>query len=69
MVALVGHEPGLGELAAALLGMSPRSLTFKKAGACSLEWTAPGPGGTRLRWWLGPGALRAIGKKKNGSPV
>lgn len=66
VVALVGHEPELGELAAAMLGMSPRALTFKKAGACSLEWTAPGPGGTRLRWMLGPGALRAIRSKRKG---
>lgn len=66
VVALVGHEPELGELAAALLGMSPRSLAFKKAGACALEWTAPGPGGTRLRWWLAPGALRAIRLRRKG---
>ncbi len=69
VVALVGHEPELGELAAALLGMSPRSLVFKKAGACSLEWSAPGPGGTRLRWWLAPSALCAVRRKRKRSPA
>src|SRR5678810_1432158 len=31
-IALVGHEPGLGELAAQVIG-SPRALPFKKGGA------------------------------------
>jgi phosphohistidine phosphatase len=66
VVALVGHEPDLAELAAALLGMSPRALAFKKAGACSLDWSGPGPGGTSLRWWLGPGVLRAIRQRRKG---
>jgi phosphohistidine phosphatase len=67
VVALVGHEPGLSTLAAGLLGMRPEPLGFKKAGACSIEWVAPRAGESRLRWWLGPGALRALRAKRKGS--
>ena len=35
-VALVGHEPDLGELAAALLG-AQRALTFRKGGVCRID--------------------------------
>src|SRR5437016_5701883 len=39
-IALVGHEPGLGELAAHLLG-SPRALPFKKGGVCYITTQGP----------------------------
>jgi phosphohistidine phosphatase len=66
-VALVGHEPGLSALAAALLlSAEARALGFKKAGACSIDCDAPAAGRGHLRWWLGPGALRAIRSFKKG---
>jgi phosphohistidine phosphatase len=68
-VALVGHEPDLSELAAALLGMSPQGLGFKKAAACALDWSGPGPGRTSLKWWLAPAALRTLRGKRKRSAV
>src|SRR5262245_59072652 len=35
-IALVGHEPGLGELAAHLIGAS-RAIPFKKGGVCRVD--------------------------------
>ena len=59
-IALVGHEPDLGELAAVLLGAS-RPLPFKKGGMCCIdvEWQGK-PTGT-LVWFLSPAALRRMG--------
>ena len=59
-LALVGHEPDLGELAARLLG-ARGSVEFKKGGICLIETdgaTPTGPG--TLRWMLTPKALRAV---------
>ena len=59
-LALVGHEPDLGELAARLLG-ARGTVTFKKGGVCLIETdgaTPAGPGA--LRWMLTPKALRAL---------
>ena len=61
-IALVGHEPGLGELAAHLLG-SPRSLMFKKGGICQIAvqgLTSRRPG--ELVWFLPPKVLRRLPK-------
>jgi phosphohistidine phosphatase len=61
-VALVGHEPGLGELAAHLLS-SQRPLPFKKGGACRIDiqsFTSRRPG--ELEWLLTPKMLRELGK-------
>ncbi len=63
-VALVGHEPDLGELTAFLLldHVAP-FLQFKKGGACLLEF--PGPvatGRASLRWLLQPKHLRTLGQ-------
>jgi len=70
VVVLVGHEPGLGLLASALLRSSgDGALMLKKAGACSIACVAPEPGRGRLRWWLRPAALKAVSpikKKKKG---
>jgi phosphohistidine phosphatase len=64
-LALVGHEPGLSALAAALLlSAEARALGFKKAGACAIDCDSPEAGRGHLRWWLGPGALAAIKKGK-----
>lgn len=59
-LAVVGHEPDLGELAARLLG-ARGSIEFKKGAVCLIEVdgaTPEGPG--TLRWMLTPRALRAL---------
>jgi phosphohistidine phosphatase len=59
-IALVGHEPDLGELAAHLLG-SARSLQFKKGGVCHIAvqgLTSRRPG--ELVWFLPPKVLRRL---------
>jgi phosphohistidine phosphatase len=59
-MALVGHEPDLGELAARLLG-ARGSVQFKKGGICLIETdgaTPAGPG--TMQWMLTPRALRAL---------
>jgi phosphohistidine phosphatase len=61
-VALVGHEPDLGQLAAELLGAS-RPLPFKKGGICRIdvEWHGASAEGT-LVWFLPPAALRRLAR-------
>jgi phosphohistidine phosphatase len=61
-VALVGHEPGLGELAAWLIG-ARQPLPFKKGGVCRIdvsEWPPAARQGT-LIWFATPKMLRALG--------
>jgi phosphohistidine phosphatase len=61
-IALVGHEPGIGELAARLIG-SRHPIEFKKGAICrvDIEQIPPaGPGD--LRWLLPPKFLRALKK-------
>jgi len=62
-VALVGHEPSLGELAAHLAG-SRHPFSFKKGAVCRIDVVSipPRHPGT-LRWFLTPAMLRAVGKK------
>jgi phosphohistidine phosphatase len=61
-IALVGHEPGLGALAARLIGAaSPFHL--KKGGVCRIDidsFPPEAPG--ELRWFLTPKAMRLIAK-------
>jgi phosphohistidine phosphatase len=59
-LALVGHEPGLGELAAWLLG-ARESLPFKKGGVCRIDLPSlpPVPPG-QLIWFALPKMLRAL---------
>ena len=62
-IALVGHEPGIGELAARLIG-SRHSFEFKKGAVCRIdveEIPPSGPGD--LRWMLTPKILVSIKKK------
>lgn len=62
-IALVGHEPGLGELAAHLIGAG-RALEFKKGGVCRIDvesLTSRRPGG--LNWFVTPKVLRGLSKK------
>jgi len=58
---LVGHEPGLGELAAWLIGAS-EPVAFKKGGVCRIDMAGlpPVPPG-RLVWLALPKMLRGMG--------
>jgi phosphohistidine phosphatase len=59
-IALVGHEPDLGELAAHLIG-STRALPFKKGGVCRID--VEGLTSTRaaaLLWFVPPKVLRKL---------
>ena len=61
-IAIVGHEPGLGELAARLMGLR-RALEFKKGAVCRIDVPALPPAGPgQLRWFLTPRILRKLGK-------
>jgi len=60
-VALVGHEPNMGELAAQLIG-ARMPLEFKKGGMCRIDFDVLPPKGTgMLRWFLPPRVLRRLG--------
>jgi len=61
-IALVGHEPCLGELAAHLIGAG-RALPFKKGGVCRIDvesLTSRRPGG--LTWFVTPKLLRGLAR-------
>lgn len=60
-IALVGHEPDLGELAAHLIG-AQRALPFKKGGMCriDIEGLTSRRAGS-LIWFATPKLLRKIG--------
>jgi phosphohistidine phosphatase len=59
-IAIVGHEPGIGELAARLLG-TRRPIEFKKGAVCRIDVEAlPPPGPGVLRWFVTPKILRRI---------
>jgi phosphohistidine phosphatase len=61
-IALVGHEPGIGELAARLIG-TRKPLEFKKGAVCRIDVAALPPAGPgQLRWFATPRMLRKIGK-------
>jgi phosphohistidine phosphatase len=61
-IALVGHEPGIGELAGRLIG-SRRPLEFKKGAICRIDVAAlPPTGAGELRWFLTPRIMRKIGQ-------
>jgi len=62
-VALVGHEPGLGELAAVLVGFRTPP-EFKKGGVARIDVAIlPPPAGSgRLYAWLPPKILRALAR-------
>ncbi len=65
-VICVGHEPHLGLAASMMLtGRPSTAFPFKKAGACLIELPTP-PKISRgvLRWWMEPGQLRALGRKR-----
>jgi phosphohistidine phosphatase len=61
-IALVGHEPGMGELAARLAGLR-HPLEFKKGAVCRIDVDAlrlSEPGA--LRWFAPPKLLRALSR-------
>lgn len=65
-IALVGHEPNLGELVSTLIGAAA-PVRFKKGAICRVDLPAvPSGDRTRLgefRWFLPPRVLRAIGRE------
>lgn len=61
-IALVGHEPGTGDLAARLLGLR-KPLEFKKGAMCRIDVSAlPPTGPGQLKWFVTPRILRMLGK-------
>ena len=63
---LVGHQPGLGELASLLLSKAPRvtPLPFGKCGvaAIAVESLPPRAAGV-LEWFMTPKQLRSLGRR------
>jgi phosphohistidine phosphatase len=60
-LAVVGHEPGLGELAAWLIG-ARTPLPFKKGSVCRIDFDgSPTARSGRLVWFATPKMLRAVG--------
>jgi phosphohistidine phosphatase len=61
-IALVGHEPGIGELAARLIG-SRHPIAFKKGAVCRIDVEGLPPAGPGdLCWFLTPKIMRALRK-------
>jgi phosphohistidine phosphatase len=61
-IALVGHEPMIGELAARLIG-SRHPIEFKKGAVCRIDVEDLPPAGPgQLRWLMPPKILRALKK-------
>jgi len=59
-IALVGHEPNMGELAARLIG-SRAPIDFKKGAICRIDFDALPPKGVgQLRWFVTPKMLRKL---------
>jgi phosphohistidine phosphatase len=59
-IALVGHEPGIGQLAANLSGLQ-EGLEFRKGAACRIDLDSLAPQATgRLVWFLTPRIMRAL---------
>jgi len=60
-VAVVGHEPDLGQLAARLIG-AKAAIPFKKGGVCRIDLdTLPPTHPGRLVWFAPPKMLRGLG--------
>jgi phosphohistidine phosphatase len=61
-MALIGHEPGLGELAAWFTG-ARAPLPFKKGGVCRIDLPTFSPAGVgQLVWFATPKMLRGLAK-------
>ena len=62
-IALVGHEPDIGELAARLIG-SRRAIEFKKGAICRIDFDVLPPKAIgQLIWFLPPRVLRKAQKE------
>ncbi len=61
VVALVGHEPGISDLLAHLVGGDAKRLPFKKGGAALVAMDEESAGRGRLVWFLPPRVLRKLG--------
>ena len=61
-IALVGHEPDLGQLAAWLVG-ADAPLEFKKGGVCRIDVPSapPAKGCGKLIWFAPPAVLKKLG--------
>lgn len=60
VIALVGHEPNIGELAGRLIG-ARAPLEFKKGAVCRIDFEVLPPKGTgSLRWFAPPRLLRKL---------
>lgn len=60
-IAVVGHEPHLGELVTWLVGGAGSNVEFKKGGACLLRIDGNVDAGSAiLQWHLTPAHLRAL---------
>jgi phosphohistidine phosphatase len=60
-IALVGHEPNIGELAARLAG-ARYPIEFKKGAVCRIDVKTFPAGPGRLRWFMTSKILRALRK-------
>ena len=61
-VALVGHEPDLGEMTSRLLG-ARQPIEYKKGAVCRIDLASVPPSGPgALRWFLTPKLMRRLGK-------
>ena len=61
-IAIVGHEPGIGDLAARLVG-TRHEIQFKKGAILRVDVeTLPPKGPGTLRWFIAPKFLRALKK-------
>ena len=60
VVALVGHEPGISELLAHLVGGSAERVPFKKGGAALVAMDDAASGRGELVWFLPPRLLRKL---------
>jgi phosphohistidine phosphatase SixA len=61
-VALVGHEPNLGMLAAHLLGATCQ-VAFKKGAMCRIDVDHRTLSNATLVWFLPPRVLRRLGRR------
>lgn len=60
-IAIVGHEPGIGELAARLAG-ARYPIAFKKGAVCRIDIKTFPAGPGRLRWFVTSKILRGLRK-------
>jgi phosphohistidine phosphatase len=61
-IALVGHEPSIGAVAAALIG-AQGSIPFKRGAVCRVDVVSfPPRGAGVLAWFLPPKVMRGLGR-------